>query len=115
MLIGVRNLLRQRNLHATDHLPSQHVAPMPPWRPEYRTQRSVDGTYNDLSHPAMGRAGSRFGRNLPLDKVARDPAAEIMDPNPRTVSLELMTRHEFVPVKTLNALAAAWLQFMIKD
>lgn len=88
---------------------------MPPWRPEYRTQRSADGTYNDLSDPAMGRAGSRFGRNVALDAVVRDPAAEIMEPNPRTVSVELMTRHEFVPATTLNALAAAWLQFMIKD
>src|SRR5690349_8405364 len=65
VLIGVRNILRRRNLHDTDHLPSMDVAPVPPWRPEYRTQRTPDGTYNDLEHPAMGRAGSRFGRNTP--------------------------------------------------
>lgn len=115
VLIGVRNILRQRNLHDTDHLPATDVAPVTPWRPQYRTQRSADGSYNDQGQPTMGRAGSRFGRNVALDAVVRDPAAEIMDPNPRTVSLELMTRHRFQPATTLNALAAAWLQFMIKD
>src|SRR3954464_9571330 len=38
-----------------------------------------------------------------------------MDPSPRTVSVELLTRRQFQPATTLNALAAAWLQFMIKD
>ncbi len=31
-----------------------------------------------------------------------------------TVSLELLTRDSFVPATTLNLLAAAWLQFMIR-
>ncbi|MDQ3850818.1 MAG: heme peroxidase [Actinomycetota bacterium] len=115
VLIGVRNILRQRNLYDTEHLPSKDVAPTPPWKPEYRTQRSHDGSYNDLGQPTMGRERSRFGRNIPLDKVIRDPAAQLLDPNPRTVSLELMTRHEFQPATTLNVLAAAWLQFLIKD
>jgi hypothetical protein len=115
VLIGVRTILRQRNLYDTDRLPSTGVAPVPPWRPEYRTQRTADGTYNDLERPAMGRAGSRFGRNVPLEAVGREPIADIMDPNPRTVSRELLTRNEFQPATSLNALAAAWLQFMIKD
>jgi hypothetical protein len=115
VLIGVRNVLRKRNLYDTEQLPSTGVAPVPRWRPEYRTQRTPDGTYNDLTSPAMGRAGSRFGRNVPLDRVHREPVADIMDPNPRTVSLELMTRHRFQPATGLNALVAAWLQFMIRD
>jgi hypothetical protein len=115
VLIGVRNVLRRHNLHDTDRLPSTGVEPVIPWRVEYRTQRTPDGAYNDLNDPAMGRAGSRFGRNIPLDRVAREPLADIMEPSPRTVSLELLTRHQFQPVPWLNALAAAWLQFMIKD
>src|SRR4051812_2899169 len=115
VLIGVRNNLRQRNLYDTDHLPSVDVPPVGPWKPEYRTQRTADGTYNDLRHPEMGRAGSRFGRNIPLDKVGRQPVADLLDPNPRLVSRELLTREVFQPATTLNALAAAWLQFMIKD
>ena len=114
VLTGVRNILRQRNLYDTEGLPAKDVAGVPPWRPEYATTRTPDGTYNDLSNPTMGRAGSRFGRNVPLDKAHLDRAA-LMDPNPRTVSRELMTRHEFQAVEGLNALVAAWLQFMIHD
>ncbi len=113
VLIGVRNVLRKQNLYDTEGLPSTGTPPVPPFNPAYRTQRTPDGTYNDLSSPAMGRAGSRFGRNIPLDRARRDP--DIMEPNPRTVSLELMTRHEFQAATSLNALVAAWLQFMIKD
>src|SRR5687768_9513873 len=69
VLTGVRNILRQRNLYDTTRLPSEGVAPVPPWRPQYATTRTPDGTYNDLSDPAMGRAGSRFGRNVPLHKA----------------------------------------------
>jgi hypothetical protein len=35
VLTGVRNILRQRNLHDTGGLPSKGVAEVPPWRPEY--------------------------------------------------------------------------------
>ena len=115
VLVGIRNILRRENLYDTDQLPSVDVPPILPWRPEYRTQRSPDGSYNDLDNPAMGRAGSRFGRNVPLERVKREPINDILDPNPRTVSLELLTRREFQPATSLNALAAAWLQFMIKD
>src|SRR5262249_6311393 len=40
---------------------------------------------------------------------------EILTPSPRTVSRELLTRHHFKPATTLHLLAAAWLQFMIRD
>ncbi len=39
----------------------------------------------------------------------------MLSPNPRSVSIELMTRTAFQPATTLNVLAAAWLQFMIRD
>jgi hypothetical protein len=29
----------------------------------------MDGTYNDLTSKSMGAAGTRFGRNIPLDKI----------------------------------------------
>jgi hypothetical protein len=115
VLTGVRNILRQRNLYDTTQLPATGVQPVPPWQPSYATTRTPDGTYNDLEHPAMGRAGSRFGRNVPLERAHREPPSELLAPNPRTVSRELMTRHEFQPATTLNSLVAAWLQFMIRD
>ena len=31
------------------------------------------------------------------------------------VSRELLTRHDFIPATSLNLLAAAWIQFMVKD
>ena len=114
-LIGVRTILRQKNLYDTRHLPSANERPVPPWDPAYLTARTPDGTYNDLDDPAMGRAGSRFGRNVPLAGTDRESPQELMTPNPRTVSRELMTRHEFQAATSLNALVAAWLQFMIRD
>jgi hypothetical protein len=62
----------------------------------------------------MGSAGTRFGRNVPIDRTY--PATDrLMQPSPRTVSRELLTRDQFIPATTLNVLAAAWLQFMIRD
>ena len=63
----------------------------------------------------MGSAGGRFGRNVPLDEAYPDPEPAILEPNPRTVSRELLTREQFIPATTINVLAAAWLQFMIRD
>ncbi len=115
VLIGVRNVLRRRNLHDTTGLPSTGEAPVPPPDPVHATTRTADGTYNDLSAPKMGRAGSRFGRNIPLEDVRRAPTPDLLEPNPRTVSRELLTRRRFQAVPHLNTLTAAWLQFMIRD
>ena len=41
--------------------------------------------------------------------------ANLLVPNPRTVSRELMTREQFQPATILNLLAAAWIQFMVHD
>src|SRR5205823_1561428 len=65
--------------------------------------------------PRMGSAGTRFGRNVPNDLTFPDPEPQIYSPNPRSVSLELLTRDQFAPARTLNMLAAAWIQFMTRD
>ena len=59
----------------------------------------------------MGSAGSRFGRNVPLDQAWPDTEPELLTPSPREVSRQLMTRDVFKPATTLNVLAAAWIQF----
>ena len=82
--------------------------------PALRDARTIDGTYNDLNFPKMGSAGCRFGRNFPLDQVVPD-APNLLIPNPRVVSRELMTREQFQPATFLNLLAAAWIQFMVHD
>jgi len=115
MLIGIRNILRQRNLYDTTQEPAVDLPPIEPPNARYLTARSPDGSYNDLAHPRMGMAHSRFGRNVPIERTYPETEAAILSPNPRIVSLELMTRTSFQPATTLNALAAAWLQFMIRD
>ncbi|WP_392543522.1 peroxidase family protein [Oryzobacter telluris] len=77
--------------------------------------RTPDGSYNDLSDPDMGMAGTRFGRNVALDKAFPEAMPGLMEPNPHTISRTLMRRKEFVPATTLNLLAAAWIQFQTHD
>jgi Animal haem peroxidase len=112
-LIGVRDALRESNLYdsyggAPPQAPARSAA-------DYLTVRTVDGSYNDLSSPSMGMAGTRFGRNVPLSSGRPETAPELFDPNPRTISTELLVRTDFKPATTLNVLAAAWLQFETRD
>ena len=73
--------------------------------------RSADGSFNSLDHPRMGMARSRFGRNFPLPECAAERGDDLLDPNPRVISRELLARRTFIPATTLNLLAAAWIQF----
>ncbi|MFL6093813.1 MAG: peroxidase family protein [Blastococcus sp.] len=115
VLIGVRTILRQQNLHDPSTVVPLEAPPVPERTPEHLVARSVDGTYNDLDHPDMGRAGARFGRNIPLDRVLPVTREQLMEPNPREVSRRLLTRNPFLPATSINTLAASWLQFMIHD
>ncbi len=115
VLLGVRTKLRQRNLHDTQHLPSVDPPAPAPADPRRRTERTPDGSWNDLDERAAGMAGARFGRNIPLDKTADPAPQEVLSPSPREVSRRLMTRHELVAAEPVNSLVAAWLQFMIHD
>lgn len=113
-LIGLRSKLRRHNLHDT-LLATRCVVP-PPEGEQYVATRTADGTRNDLEDPVMGSAGMPFGRNVPLEHTYPENSWDVLDgPNPRTVSRELLTRDAFKPATTLNLLAAAWLQFMIRD
>jgi hypothetical protein len=111
-LVEIRDQLRKENLHDTED-PPHGDGPSPP-PVEALIGRTSDGTCNDLKCPMMGSTGTRFGRNVPLSEAVPD-VANLMVPNPRTVSLELFTRHEFQPATILNVLAAAWIQFQIHD
>ncbi|MBA2345857.1 MAG: heme peroxidase, partial [Rubrobacter sp.] len=112
-LVGLRMRLRESNLHDTS--PASSERPPAPEDGRHLTARTVDGTYNDLDNPAMGSAGTRFGRNAPVELTYPENDWALLRPSPRTVSRELLTRHEFQPATTLNVLAGAWLQFMIRD
>ena len=115
VLVGVRDTLRRENLHDTGAASGLPDTPPKPPTPEQLTARTVDGSYNDLANPRMGMAGSRFGRNVPLEKTYPEPAPGILEPSPREVSRSLMTRDRLIPATSVNSLVAAWLQFMIRD
>ena len=113
-LIGIRDTLRRENLVDTSRLPSVNAVQPPPYDESYLTARTADGSWNDLEHPEMGMANTRFGRNVPLDDTWPDKD-RMMVPNPREISLKLMTRDTFNPATAGNALITTWLQFMLHD
>jgi hypothetical protein len=113
-LVEIRNELRAKNLHDTEE-PALEKKPIPPdLDPALQNERTIEGTHNDLAFPRMGCAGRRFGRNVALEHVFPD-TANLLVPNPRVVSRELMTRDAFKPATILNLMAASWIQFMVHD
>ncbi len=113
-LIGIRETLRAENLYDTSRQPSVNPVTPPPYEDAFAHQRAFDGSWNDLEHPEMGMAGTRFGRNVPIEDTWPD-RDRMLEPNPREVSRRLMTRTEIAAATAGNALIAAWLQFMIHD
>jgi Animal haem peroxidase len=111
VLIGLRNILREKNLYDTGRgaLDKPDVSD----HPRYLTARTLDGTFNNLDDPLMGSLGSRFGRNVPLSATVKE--TNPLEPSPRLISRELLTRKEFIPATTLNLLAGAWIQFEVHD
>src|SRR5918994_372430 len=111
-LYRIRDELREKNLHDTEEPPLESSTARP--GADAYNVRTSDGTYNDLKCPRMGSAGMRFGRNVPLSEAFPD-TANLMNPSPRRVSLELLTRTTFQPAEIVNVLAAAWIQFQVHD
>lgn len=135
-LLAFRNELRAKNLHSTrgDAIPtlpsadpndlSANPDSLPSKAPDAAdlARRAWDGKRNDLVDVNMGAAHTRFGRNMPLNRVFPAKESELMEPSPRVVANRLLARAvgpdgkpEFVPAKTLNLLAASWIQFMTHD
>ncbi|MDQ3650826.1 MAG: peroxidase [Acidobacteriota bacterium] len=114
-LFRIRDRLRSNNLHDTYEIPSIPAPPLGQPNDAVRLARTVDGTFNDVKEPRMGSRETRFGRSVPLNEIVPDEGAAMLTPSPRTVSLELMTRHKFQPATTINLLVAPWIQFMVHD
>ena len=115
VLIGLRDRLREKNLYDTGRGPLAKPPFTDPNESHYPTARTLNGTYNDLSDPLMGSIGSRFGRNVPLEHTYPEPPNLLLEPSPRRVSRDLLTREAFQPATTLNLLAGAWIQFEVHD
>ena len=115
LILGIRAVLRARNLYDqndAESLPKLDPQPEPRWL----VARTVDGAYNDLSSPAMGMAGTRFGRNVPPRHTEPERDPRLMTPNPRRVSTALLARGpDMIPATSLNVIAGAWLQFQTRD
>jgi hypothetical protein len=111
MLAGIRARMRWSNLFNTERQPP----PVASSSANVRSQRTADGSYNDLDLPWMGMAGARFGRNVPLERTIGEAPPRIYEPNPRDVSNLLLARKEFVAVPFLNTFVSSWLQFMVHD
>jgi hypothetical protein len=82
--------------------------------------RTADGSWNNLTDPKEGAAGTRFLRNVDLSVTCPDP--RLLEPNPREISRKLLTRPDdddgrpdVTTVPFLNLLAASWIQFMNHD
>ncbi len=78
--------------------------------------RMADGSWNNLEDPKEGAAGTRFLRNVEMEAIRPETGTRLMTPNPREISLKLLTREGAMKeVPFLNLLAAAWIQFENHD
>lgn len=85
----------------------------PPGASHFRT---ADGSWNNLSDPMEGAAGTRFPRNVRNEAVQPESGDALMTPNPREVSRKLLTREgPMKEVPFLNMLAASWINFQNHD
>jgi hypothetical protein len=114
-LLALRHVLRQKNLYDTSRLTLGTAAVALKCGPRTLAARTSDGSCNDRQFPAMGAAGQRFGRNVPLQYTFPEKESAMLSPSPRVVSRRLLTRETFIPANTLNLLAAAWIQFQVHD
>lgn len=84
--------------------------------------RTADGSWNNLTDPREGAAGTRFLRNVKPEAIRPESGDELLTPNPREISRRLLTRPVgsdgrpvMKEVPFLNLLSAAWIQFMNGD
>ena len=107
-LTGLRDELRQENLFEGEGIRPTTDLGEP--SEEAKRARTPDGTFNDLSDPWMGAAGTGFGRNAPPSMTITH-TKKLLDPDPRLISRKLMARDSFKPAGIINTIAAAWIQF----
>jgi hypothetical protein len=116
-LLAFRLVLQKDNLH--DVYPdagAQGTATSCPMKdPRYLVTRNSDGLFNELGEPLMGCTGMRFGRNVSREHTKKPTDEELLTPNPRVVSEQLLKRTQFKPATIVNLLAAAWIQFQVHD
>ncbi len=85
--------------------------------PEHLRFRTVDGSWNNLKYPEMGKAGSPLGRYVPAS--AAIPQDVYREPSVLRISDRLLKQKQFIPAATsngtINTLAFAWVNFFVHD
>jgi hypothetical protein len=117
-LAYMRDKLNRENLRSTypsgARIAFQPEGLTPP--PGVTHYRTADGSWNNLADPKEGAAGTRFPRNVADAVSVAEPDEHLLTPNPRAISLALLTRgDEMKTVPFLNLLAASWIQFQNHD
>jgi hypothetical protein len=112
-LIGLRETFRRENLIDSDD--PGGARPLPATPPGVLDARQSDGRFNDRLRPETGAAGARFGRNVPFSALSLETAQQLNTPDPVEVSKQLLARDRFLPARSLNLLAVAWIQFQVHD
>jgi Animal haem peroxidase len=141
-LAALREELREHNLYSTaeDRIAVTCPAglrPIPLKPADANLRRHSDGFFNDPVADSMGVASfaptgnastqfthshpdARFGRNMPFESLETD-STRLLVPNPREISCKLLARdsskanHGTDYARSLNLLAAAWIQFQSHD
>ncbi|MER5867524.1 peroxidase family protein [Kitasatospora sp. NPDC002040] len=114
-VVGLAELTLLRSQMVRHNLFDAYSAAERAWQrtTDLAPHRSYDGSGCDPEDRTMGRAGTRFGRNMPPSHAVLETGAQLLTPSPREVSRHLLTRQAFRPSDRLNMLAAAWLQFQV--
>ena len=117
-LVYMRDMLNKHNL--VESYPGGELIGFQPRLqqapPGAQCYRTADGSWNNLSNPMEGAAGTRFLRNVALDAIPVERDKRLLTPNPRRISLALLRRQgEMKEVPFLNLLAASWIQFQVHD
>src|SRR5918996_6170950 len=99
-LRAFRDDLREQNLFDT-RTPTEGDSVALDDLPKHRT---YDGSRQDPVDPEMGQVGTRFGRNVDPTATPPESPEQMLEPNPREVSLRLLRRDAFKPATSLNVL-----------
>ena len=117
-LAYMRDRLNKNNLKST-YPPGSLIGFQPEGQsppPGVRHFRTADGSWNNLSDPKEGAAGTRFPRNVNNDVIRPETGDTLMTPNPRELSRTFLARGERMKeVPFLNLLAASWINFQNHD